>query len=96
MFFDVFYAYFRAFSTKLANGFSHVYILMTCIPEMISFIRRTLSSVLMAVFRRNIDVILPNQTKTQVLALLRTKINSIGHRTPPRTPQLEKRPAASL
>lgn len=51
--------YFLALATKAANGFSHVYILITCIPEMISFIRRTLSSVLMAVFNLSADVFFP-------------------------------------
>jgi hypothetical protein len=54
-------AYLRVLLTSLANGTSHVYILMTCIPEMISFISRTRSSVRIAVFRRYSDVFFPRK-----------------------------------
>lgn len=47
---------FRARLTSASNGFSQVYILITCIPLIISDIRRTLSSVLTATFKRNFDV----------------------------------------
>lgn len=52
------YIYFLAESINNANGFSQVYILITWIPFIISFISRTLSSVRAAVFKR-IDVNLP-------------------------------------
>lgn len=52
--------YLRAKATSLANGFSHVYILITWIPEIISFISRTLSSVLMAVLKRKDEVFFPS------------------------------------
>lgn len=51
--------YFLAAATRFANGFSHVYILITCIPDMISFISLTLSSVLSAVLSRKTDDFLP-------------------------------------
>uniref|UniRef100_A0A1B0A237 Uncharacterized protein n=1 Tax=Glossina pallidipes TaxID=7398 RepID=A0A1B0A237_GLOPL len=40
-------------------GISHAYILITCIPDIISFIRRTRSSVRNAVRKRNTEVFLP-------------------------------------
>lgn len=54
-------AYLRVQLTSFENGISHVYILMTCIPEMISFISRTRSSVLIAVFSRYSDVFFPRK-----------------------------------
>lgn len=55
------FTYFLAYETILANGFSHVYILMTCIPAIISFIKRTRSSVLIAVRNLKLEVFFPNQ-----------------------------------
>lgn len=52
----------RILSTMSANGGSHVYILITCIPCNISFIKRTRLSVRCAVFKRNEAAFLPNQT----------------------------------
>lgn len=61
--------YFLAYCTKYAKGFSQVYILITCIPEMISFIKRTLSSVLMAVFSRSSEVFFPSQPTNEIFNL---------------------------
>lgn len=57
------HTHFLACRTRYAKGLSHVYILITWMPEIISFIRRTLSSVLGAIFNRNSEVFFPNQTK---------------------------------
>lgn len=46
---------------SLANGISHVYILITLMPEMISFIVRILSSVRLAVWSRSFENNLPIQ-----------------------------------
>ena len=51
--------YFLAKAISCANGFSQQYILITCIPEMISFMSLTLSSVLNAVLNLKTDVLLP-------------------------------------
>lgn len=51
------------------KGFSHVYILMTFMPEIISFIKRTLSSVILAVFDRNSECFFPNQTEMEKIVL---------------------------
>lgn len=53
--------YLRHFSIIFANGFSHVYILITRIAEMISFIVRILSSVRLAVSSRSLENTLPIQ-----------------------------------
>lgn len=57
--------YFLILSTTLANDVSHAYILMICMPWMISFIMRTRRSVRLAVSNRNAAVILPIQTEIQ-------------------------------
>lgn len=48
---------------RFANGFSHVYILITCIPEISSFIKRNLLSVLIAVFNRKTEIFFAKKTK---------------------------------
>lgn len=55
-----YYTYLLAISTRDEKGFSQVYIFITCIPEIISFISLTLSSVRVAIFNRNEEVFFPN------------------------------------
>lgn len=55
--------YLLAKEISLANGFSQVYILMTCIPDTISFINLTLSSVRNAVLNLKTEVLFPKNTK---------------------------------
>lgn len=55
--------YLLAIEISLANGFSQVYIFITWMPFTISFIKRTLSSVLKAVRSLKVAVLLPKQTK---------------------------------
>lgn len=64
------FTYRLACSTNLANGFSHVYILIICTPEMISFINRIRLSVLRAVLSRNFDVNLPIYTESNYYFLI--------------------------
>jgi len=47
----------RASEIRCANGFSQAYILITWMPTMISFMNLMRSSVLLAVRRRNVDII---------------------------------------
>lgn len=62
--------YTLAKDTSFAKGFSQVYILITWIPEIISFINRTRSSVRIAVFNLNIDVRFPNQAEINKIILI--------------------------
>lgn len=56
-------SYFLAYFVRLLKNGSQVYIFITCKPEIISFIKCILSSVLMAVFNRISEVFDPNHTK---------------------------------
>jgi len=62
------FTHFLACRTRSANGFSHVYILITWMPEIISSINLTLSSVLGAIFNRNSDVFFPNQPENKTIS----------------------------
>jgi hypothetical protein len=55
--------YLRAKETRCENGFSQAYIFITWMPTIISFINLIRWSVLFAVRRRNVDVILPKKAK---------------------------------
>lgn len=64
------HTYFLVYFMRFPKGFSHVYILITCIPEMISFINRILSSVFFAVCKRNLEIIFPIQPEIQKSVLI--------------------------
>lgn len=55
--------YLRATETRCENGFSQAYILITWMPTTISFINLMRWSVLLAVRRRSVDIILPMKAK---------------------------------
>jgi len=59
----------RASEIRCANGFSQAYILITWMPTMISFMNLMRSSVLLAVRRRNIDIIFPNPAGTLITSI---------------------------
>lgn len=68
-------SYFLAYCIRFENGFSHVYILIICIPEIISSINLTLSSVLWAVLIRNSEAFFPSQPKNIELYFLSLILN---------------------
>lgn len=59
------WVYFLACSISIANGFSHVYIFINCMHEMISVSKRILSSVFFAVFDRYTEFFFPNQPRNE-------------------------------
>lgn len=61
---------FLMYFISFAKGFSQVYILITCIPEIISFIKHILLSVILAVFNRVRDIFFPNQSENKTNSLL--------------------------
>lgn len=59
--------YFLTYSISRLKCFSHVYILITFIPKMISFIRRILSSVSFVVFKWISDIFFPIQPRNKTI-----------------------------
>lgn len=54
-------AYFLAYSTSFANDFSHVYILINSMLEIISFVKRNFSSIFGDTFDLYLKIIFPSQ-----------------------------------
>lgn len=71
------FSYFLACSTRLAKGFSQVYILITCMPEMISSINWILSSVFLVVLDRISDIFLPIQPVNKTIVLGKYLLNYV-------------------
>lgn len=67
-------SYLLAKEISFANGFSQAYIFITCMPDMISFINLTLSSVRSAVLNLKTDVLFPKNTKKEILLGISNKI----------------------